>query len=54
MLSATELIGLLIGFKFLIVIFVLSLTTFPFHLLGIKGLIGDIESFFEFKLSIGP
>ena len=39
---------------FLIVIFVLSLTIFPFHLLGRKGLIGEMASFFEFKLKIGP
>ena len=53
-LSATELIGLLFGFKFLILIMDLSLTTFPFHLLGLNGLIGIIESFFESKFKIGP
>ena len=35
-------------------IFDLSLMTLPFHLLGLKGLIGDTESFLEFKLRIGP
>ena len=53
-LSATALIGLFFGFIFLITIFDLSLTTFPYHLLGLKGLIGEIESFLEFKLNIGP
>ena len=53
-LSATALIGLLIGFKFLIVICDLSLTIFPFHLRGRNGLIGEIDNFFEFKLRIGP
>ena len=53
-LSATALIGLLIGFKLVIVIFNLSPTILPFHLLGLNGLIGAIESFFEFKLKIGP
>ena len=32
----------------------LSLTILPFHLLGLNALIGDIDSFFEFKLKIGP
>ena len=53
-LSATALIGLFLGLKFLIIIFDLSLTIFPFHLLGLKGLIGEIDNFFEFKLNIGP
>jgi hypothetical protein len=53
-LSATALIGLLKGFKFVITIFNLSVTIFPFHLLGLKGLIGAIDNFLEFKLSIGP
>ena len=53
-LSATALIGLLDGFKLFIKIFVLSLTIFPFHLLGLKALIGEIDSFFECKLKIGP
>ena len=43
MLSATALIGLFFGFKFLISIFDLSLTIFPFHLLGLKGLIGEMD-----------
>ena len=53
-LSATALIGLFLGFKFFITIFDLSLTIFPFHLLGLNGLIGEIDNFFEFKLNIGP
>ena len=53
-LSATALIGLFDGFKLVIIIFILSLTIFPLHLLGRNGLIGAIESFFEFKLNIGP
>ena len=53
-LSATALTGLLEGFKFVIKIFDLSFTIFPFHLLGLKGLIGAIDNFFEFKLRIGP
>jgi len=53
-LSATALIGLLIGLKLVIVIFNLSPTILPFHLLGLNGLIGDIDNFFEFKLKIGP
>ena len=31
-----------------------SLTILPFHLLGLNGLIGAIDNFFEFKLNIGP
>ena len=27
---------------------------FPLHLRGLKGLIGEIDNFFESKLSIGP
>ena len=46
--------GLFDGFKLLITILVLSLTIFPFHLLGLKALIGEIESFFECRLKIGP
>ena len=53
-LSATALIGLFDGFKFLIIILDLSLTVFPFQRLGLKGLIGTIDNFFEFKLNIGP
>ena len=53
-LSATALIGLFLGFKFFIAIFVLSPTIFPFHLLGLNGLIGVIASFFEFNNKIGP
>ena len=54
MLSATAQIGLLFGFKFLIIIWDLSPTIFPFHRLGLNGLIGEIDSFFEFKLNMGP
>ena len=46
-LSATALIGLLVGFKLVITILVLSLTILPFHLLGLNALIGDIDNFFE-------
>ena len=53
-LSATALIGLFDGFKLVIIIFDLSLTTLPFHLLGLNGLIGAIDNFLEFKLNIGP
>ena len=53
-LSATALIGLLEGFKFVITILDLSLTTLPFHLLGLNALIGDIDNFFEWRLNIGP
>ena len=53
-MSATALIGLLFTFKLLIIIVDFSLTIFPFHFLGLKGLIGEIESFLEFKLSTGP
>ena len=53
-LSATALIGLFFEFKFLIIIFELSLTILPFHLLGLKGLMGEIDNFLEFNLRIGP
>ena len=53
-LSATALIGLFFGFKFFIIILDLSVTIFPYHLRGRKGLIGEIDNFFEFKLNIGP
>ena len=53
-LSATALIGLFLGFKFFIFIFNLSLTILPLHLRGLKGLIGEIDNFFVFKLTIGP
>jgi len=46
--------GLLIGFKLVIVIFNLSPTILPFHLLGLNGLIGAMDNLFEFKLKIGP
>jgi hypothetical protein len=53
-LSATALTGLLSGFKFFIIILLLSLTILPFHLLGLKALIGQIDNFFEWRLKIGP
>ena len=39
--------------KFLIKILDLSLTIVPLHLLGLKGLIGVIAIFFEYKGNIG-
>ena len=51
-LSATALTGLFNGL--VIIIFDLSLTIFPFHLLGLNALIGAIDNCFEFKLNIGP
>ena len=53
-LSATTLMGLLLIFKFLILIKELDGTILPFHLLGLKGLIGVIAIFFEFNDKIGP
>ena len=53
-LSATALTGLFLGFIFLIMILDLSPTIFPFHLLGLKGLIGLIANFFESMSNIGP
>ena len=46
--------GLLFTSKFFIKILDLSLTIVPFHLLGLKGLIGVTASFLESKLRIGP
>ena len=54
MLSATALIGLLFIFKFLIITVLLSPIILAFHLRGLNGLIGAIDNFFEFRLSIGP
>ena len=48
-LSATTAIGLLREFKLLIFTVNLFEITFPFHLLGLKGLIGVIANFPEFK-----
>ena len=45
-LSATALTGLFNGFKFLIRIMDLSLIILPFHLLGLKALIGVNDNFF--------
>ena len=53
-LSATALMGLFFGFKFVIITLDLSLTIFPTHLLGLKALMGAIEIFLEFKFNIGP
>ena len=41
-------------FKLLIFITDVDVTTFPFHLLGLKGLIGVMANLLEFKDSIGP
>jgi len=41
-------------FKFLIFITEDEETIFPFHLLGLKGLIGVMANFLEFKDKIGP
>ena len=46
--------GRFFGFKFLIIIFDLSLIILPFHLLGLKGLIGLIANFLLSILNIGP
>ena len=46
-LSATALMGLLDGLRFVITILDLSLTILPFHLLGLNALIGDMDNFFE-------
>ena len=54
MLSATALIGLFFGFKFFIFTIDLSLMILPFHLLGLKGLMGVIAIFLEFKSKMGP
>ena len=40
-------------FRLFTTIFDLSLTIIPFHLLGLKGLIGEIAIFFESKSNIG-
>ena len=48
MLSATAATGLFFGSKLVINILVLSETIFPFHLLGLKGLIEVIAIFLEF------
>ena len=54
LLSATAAIGLFFGSRLVLDIFALSDTIFPFHLLGLKGLIGVIANFFEFSDNIGP
>ena len=46
--------GLFFGLRFLIYILDLLLTIFPFHLLGLKGLTGEMASLLEFKFKIGP
>ena len=53
-LSATTLIERFLIFKFLILINDDEDTTLPFHLLGLKGLIGVIATFLEYKGKIGP
>ena len=52
-LSATAAIGLFLGFKFLIFTADLLEIIFPFHLLGLKGLIGEIDNFLEFPNNPG-
>ena len=53
-LSATILIGLFLIFKLTIFITEDEAKIFPFHLLGLKGLIGVTAIFFEFRDSMGP
>ena len=43
-----------LNYDLISLIFSLSPTILPFHLLGLNGLIGAIDNFFEFKLKIGP
>ena len=54
MLSATAAIGLFFEFKFFIFTVDLLEMILPFHLLGLKGLIGVMANFPEFKDKIGP
>ena len=54
MLSTTAATGLFLWSKFKICIEDLSDKIFPFHLLGLNGLIGVIANFLEFKDKIGP
>ncbi len=51
-LSVTSLIGLLDGFILVIIIFGLSLTIFPLYLRSLKALIGEMDSYFKYKLKI--
>ena len=53
-LSATALIGLLLGFKFFMITLDWSLIILLFHKRGLNGLIGEIANFFEFRFKIGP
>ena len=53
-MSATQAKGLFLKLRLLIKTVDFSETIFPFHLLGLKGLIGVIANFFEFKDNIGP
>ena len=53
-LSATAATGLFFESKFINLIIELLETIFPFHLLGLKGLIGVIASLPELRDKIGP
>ena len=53
-LSATRLTGLFLVFRLIIFIKDDEVKILPYHLLGLKGLIGVTAIFFEFKDSIGP
>ena len=53
-LSATTLTGLFFIFKLITFIDEDEGKIFPFHLLGLKGLIGVTASFFELIDSMGP
>ena len=53
-LSATAATGLFSGSRLINFILEIFETTFPFHLLGLKGLIGVTASFLESKFRIGP
>ena len=53
-LSATAATGLFLKSRFVNLIIELLDTTFPFHLLGLNGLIGVIANFPELRDNIGP
>ena len=54
MLSATAATGLFTISRLVILTLSLLEIIFPFHLLGLNGLIGVIANFPEFNKSIGP
>ena len=54
MLSATTATGLLIGSRFVNLIFTSLEIIFPFYLLGRNGLIGVMANFPELRDKIGP